>query len=421
MSKKMDRDYIVVLDIGTSKITCIVAEINDSFGTTGETSTDFNIIGMGSSASAGLSRGEVVNIEATVKSIQRAVEEAESMSGCQVNSVYTSISGSHVKSLNSHGIVAIRDSEVTRADVERVIDAARAVAIPADQQVLHILPQEFVIDRQARIHEPVGMSGVRLEAKVHLITGSVSSAQNIVKCVKRCGLTVEDMVFEPLAASYAALTNDEKDLGVCLVDIGAGTTGISVFHGGAIRHTAIFPIGGNQVTNDIAVALRIPTQLAESVKVNHACAMRDYANSSKRIQLPGSADRRTREVSQAALTDVIEARYEELLTLIQAEVRKSGFEELIPAGVVFTGGGVKVAHFAELADRVFRMPVRIGTNANFTGPEILRNNPMFTTSLGLLEYAKAQRDQGVSRRRRFNTAGVKGTIGRVKSWLVGNF
>ena len=280
MAKREERKLLVGLDIGTSKVVAIVGELSSE--------NSLEIIGVGSHNSRGLKRGVIVNIESTVQSIQRAVEEAELMSGCEINTVYTGIAGSHVRSLNSHGIVAIREKEVSGSDVDRVIDAARAVAIPADQQVLHVIPQEFLIDAQEGIREPIGMAGVRLEAKVHLVTGAVSAAQNIVKCVQRCGLNVDDIVLEQLASNYSVLTDDERDLGICLVDIGGGTTDIAVFFGGAIQHTAVIPIAGDQVTNDIAVSLRTPTQYAEEIKIKYACALSQLANTEETIEVPVS-------------------------------------------------------------------------------------------------------------------------------------
>ena len=276
MARKSDRNLIVGLDIGTSKVACIVGALGDD-GTV-------EVIGVGTHPSKGLKKGVVVNLESTVQSIQRAVEEAEQMAGCRIHSVYAGIAGSHINSMNSHGIVAIRDKEVSQGDVDRVIDSARAVAIPADQKILHILPQEFVIDRQEGIKEPIGMSGIRLEARVHIVTGAVSAAQNIVKCIRRCGLEVEDIVLEQLASCQAVLTDDEKDLGVCLVDIGGGTTDLAVFTDGAIRHTAVIPIAGDQVTNDIALALRTPTQFAEEIKIRQACALTHLAKLEETIE-----------------------------------------------------------------------------------------------------------------------------------------
>ncbi len=308
MAKRTDRNLIVGLDIGTSKVVAIVGELKADGA--------LEIIGIGSHPSRGLKKGVVVNIESTVQSIQRAVEEAELMADCEIHAVYAGIAGSHVRSLNSHGIVAIKDKEVGQGDVERVIDAAKAVAIPADQKILHVLPQEFIIDSQEGIRDPIGMSGVRLEAKVHIVTGADSAAQNIVKCVQRCGLEVDDIVLEQLASSYAVLTEDEKDLGVCMVDIGGGTTDIAVFGGGAIRHTAVIPIAGDQVTNDIAVSMRTPTQYAEDIKIRYACALSQLANPDETIEVPSVGDRPPRRLARQTLAEIVEPRYEELFALI---------------------------------------------------------------------------------------------------------
>jgi cell division protein FtsA len=334
MSKKTSGNLIVGLDIGTSKVVAIVGEVT--------VEGDIDIIGIGTQPSRGLKKGVVVNIESTVQSIQRAVEEAELMAGCQIRSVYAGIAGSHVRSINSHGIVAIKEKEVTPADVARVIDAAKAVAIPADQRILHVLPQEFVIDSSEGIRDPISMSGVRLEAKVHLVTGAVSAAQNIIKCVRRCGLEVDDVILEQLASASSVLTDDEKELGVCLVDIGGGTTDIAVFSDGAIRHTAVIPIAGDQVTNDIAVALRTPTQYANDLKVKYACALRQLAADNETIEVPSVGDREPRRLARQTLAEVVEPRYEELLSLVQAELRRSGLEEICAAGVVMTGGSSKI-------------------------------------------------------------------------------
>ena len=328
MAVNQDQRIVVGLDIGTTKIVAIVAKIIDD--------DRIEIIGLGHQPSQGLKKGVVINIESTVTAIQDAVNEAELMAGVQIQSVYAGIAGSHIKSMNSHGIVAIRDGEVTAGDVERVIDAAKAVAIPADQKILHVLPQEFIIDNQEGIREPIGMSGVRLEAKVHLVTGSVSAAQNIAKCVQRCGLEVDDIILEQLASSFSVLTEDEKDLGVCLVDIGGGTTDIAVFTEGAIRHTAVIPIAGDQVTNDIAVAVRTPTPNAEDIKVRYACALQQLSNPDDVIEVPGVGDRNSRELESQVLAEVVEARYEELLTLVHEELRRSGFDELCASGIVLT-------------------------------------------------------------------------------------
>ena len=313
---------IVGLDIVTSKVVAIVGEINPE--------GRLEIIGLGSHGSKGLKKGVVVNIESTVQSIQRAIEEAELMAGCQIQSVYAGIAGSHIRSMGSHGIVAIRDREVFQHDIDRVIDAAQAVAIPADQKILHILPQEFIIDTQEGVKEPLGMSGVRLEAKVHLVTCAVNAAQNIEKCIKQCGLGVDDIILEQLASSYSVLTEDEKDLGVCMVDIGGGTSDIAIYTEGAIKHTAVIPIAGDQVTNDIAMALRTPTQNAEEIKIKYACALGSLAGENETIKVPSVGEREDRSLSRQALAEVVEPRYEELFTLIKAELRRSGFEDLIP-------------------------------------------------------------------------------------------
>lgn len=411
MSKKSEKNMIVGLDIGTSKVVAIVGEVT--------TEGNIEIIGIGSHPSRGMKKGVVVNIESTVHSIQRAIEEAELMAGCQIHSVYTGIAGSHIRSLNSHGIVAIRDKEVTPSDVERVIDAARAVAIPADQKILHILPQEFIIDNQEGIREPVGMSGVRLEAKVHLVTGAVSAAQNIIKCVRRCGLEVDDIILEQLASSYSVLTEDEKELGVCLVDIGGGTTDIAVFTEGSIRHTAVIPIAGDQVTNDIAVALRTPTQYAEEIKIKYACALAQLASSDETIEVPSVGDRASRRLARHTLAEVVEPRYEELLALVQAELRRSGFEDLVAAGIVLTGGSSKMEGLVDLAEEVFHMPVRLGTPQYVAGLVDVVRNPIYATGVGLLLFGNQNRTQR-SMEAQFGS-GMRGVLGRMKSWFQGNF
>ncbi len=411
MTKKTEKNLIVGLDIGTSKVIAIVGEISCD--------NEVDIIGIGSHPSRGLKKGVVVNIESTVQSIQRAVEEAELMAGCQIHSVYTGIAGSHIRSLNSHGIVAIRDKEVTPADVDRVIDAARAVAIPADQRILHILPQEFIIDEQECIKEPIGMSGVRLEAKVHMVTGAVSAAQNIIKCVRRCGLEVDDVILEQLASSYAVLTEDEKELGVCLVDIGGGTTDIAIFSDGAIRHTAVIPIAGDQVTNDIAVALRTPTQYAEEIKIKYACALTQLANPDETIEVPSVGERPMRRLARQTLAEVVEPRYEELFTLIQAELRRSGFEDLCAAGVVLTGGSSKMEGVTELAEEIFHMPVRMGCPQYVTGLVDVVRNPIYSTGVGLLLFGHQNRGLRESEARM--GSGLTSVWKRMKSWFQGNF
>ncbi len=411
MGSGEDRKMIVGLDIGTSKVVAIVGEIGPD--------NSIEVVGIGSHPSRGLKKGVVVNIESTVQSIQRAVEEAELMAGCQIHSVFVGIAGSHIRSLNSHGIVAIRDREVYALDVDRVIDAAQAVAIPADQRVLHILPQEYVIDNQEGIKEPLGMHGVRLEAKVHLVTCATNASQNIEKCIRRCGLEVEDVILEQLASSYSVLTEDEKELGVCLVDIGGGTTDIAIFTEGSIRHTAVIPIAGDQVTNDIAMALRTPTQHAEEIKIKYACALTQLAGAGETIKVPSVGDRPPRDLSRQALAEVVEPRYDELFTLIQAELRRSGFENLIPAGIVLTGGTSKMEGVVELAEEIFHMPVRVGCPHSVMGLTDIVRNPIYATGVGLLLYGAGQGDDGV-------VSGSKGLTQaglwpRFKGWLQNNF
>ena len=413
MAKRSDRNLIVGLDIGTSKVVAIVGELKPD-GT-------LEIIGLGTHPSRGLKKGVVVNIESTVQSIQRAVEEAELMAGCEIHSVYAGIAGSHVRSLNSHGIVAIKDKEVVQGDVERVIDAAKAVAIPADQKILHVLPQEYVIDAQEGIRDPIGMSGVRLEAKVHIVTGADSSAQNIVKCVQRCGLAVDDIVLEQLASSYAVLTEDEKDLGVCIVDIGGGTTDIAVFGGGAIRHTAVIPIAGDQVTNDIAVSMRTPTQYAEDIKIKYACALSQLANPDETIEVPSVGDRPPRRLARQTLAEIVEPRYEELFALIRDELRRSGFEEQVAAGIVLTGGSSKMEGAIELAEEVFHMPVRLGIPQYVSGLVDVVSNPIHATGVGLLLYAKNNIDLQRPVAPLLSGGGVKSLLERMKAWFQGNF
>jgi len=411
MSSGQEKNMIVGLDIGTSKVVAIVGEI----GAAGV----IEIVGLGSNPSKGMKKGVVVNIESTVQSIQRAVEEAELMAGCQIHSVYVGIAGSHIRSLNSHGIVAIRDREVYALDLERVIDAAQAVAIPADQRVLHILPQEYVIDNQEGIKEPLGMSGVRLEAKVHLVTCATNASQNIEKCIRRCGLDVEDIILEQLASSYSVLTDDEKELGVCLVDIGGGTTDIAIFTEGSIRHTGVIPIAGDQVTNDIAMALRTPTQHAEEIKIKYACALTQLAGAEETIKVPSVGDRPPRDLSRQALAEVVEPRYDELFTLVQAELRRSGFEDLIPAGIVLTGGTSKMEGVMELAEEIFHMPVRIGFPQTVMGLTDIVRNPIYSTGVGLLHYGvKAQEEGGISGVR---GSAQSGLFQRIKTWFQNNF
>ena len=411
MSESTRGNLIVGLDIGTSKVVAIVGDI--------KADGSLDIVGIGRHRSRGLKKGTVVNIESTVESIQRAIEEAELMAGCQIHSVYAGIAGSHIRSMNSHGIVAIRDGEVTRADIERVIDAAQAVAIPADQKVLHILPQEFIIDSQEGVKEPLGMSGVRLEAKVHLVTCAINAAQNIEKCIKRCGLVTEEIILEQLASSYAVLTEDEKELGVCLVDIGGGTSDIAVFTEGAIRHTGVIPIAGDQVTNDIAMALRTPTEDADEIKIKYACALTQLASAGETIQVPSVGDRAPRELSRQALAEVVEPRYDELFTLIKAELQRSGYDNMLAAGIVLTGGTSKMEGVVELAEEVFHAPVRIGEPTGIKGLSDIVRNPIYSTGVGLLLYGLKQQQD-----REFHTPVREPQINvleKVSAWIKKSF
>ncbi|CAK0779504.1 cell division protein FtsA [Gammaproteobacteria bacterium] len=411
MSRKSEKKLIVALDVGTSKVAAIVGEVD------GDGAVE--VLGVGTHPSRGLRKGVVVNIESTVQSIQRAVEDAELKSGCQIHSVYTGITGSHIRSFNSHGVVPIREREATALDVDRVIDAARAVAIPADQKVLQILPQGFIIDKQEGIRDPIGMSGVRLEARVHIITGAASAAENIVKCVQRCNLEVDDVILDQVASSYAVLSEDEKDLGVCLVDIGGGTTDIAVFTDGFIHHTAVIPIAGDQVTNDIAVHQRTPTQNAEEIKVRYACALASLADPEDSIEVPSVGDRPPRRLLRQSLAEVVQWRMDELLRLVQSELQHSGFEDLIPAGLVFTGGTSRMQGFLELAEQIFKMPVRLGVPQQVTGSEEVIGNPAYSTGIGLLMFGAAARNAVVPEPS--GHVGVRGVLQRMKGWFQGNF
>jgi cell division protein FtsA len=407
---KDSKNVIVALDIGTSKIVALAAELLPD--------GRMEVIGLGSHESRGLKKGVVVNIEATVAAIQRALEEAELMADCKIQRVFTGIAGSHIRSFNSTGMVAIKDKEVTQADVERAIETARAMPIPNDQQVLHILTQEFVIDGQDGIREPLGMSGHRLEVKVHIVTGAVSAAQNIVKCVRRVGLEVADLVLQPLASSVAVLSEDEKELGVALVDIGGGTTDVAIFTQGAIRHTGVIPIAGDQVTNDIAMALRTPTPEAETIKIRHGVALRQLADANETVEVPGLGDRAPRQMSRQTLAEVIEPRVEELYSLVQQVLRQSGYEELVSSGIVLTGGSAVMQGMVELGEEVFHMPVRLGV-PRYAGAlaEVVRN-PRYATAVGLLMEGKAQMDRGLVSRQ---GGSFTQTLTRMRDWFQKNF
>ena len=404
-------DSIVGLDIGTSKIVAMVGQMLPD--------GRYEIVGLGQHESKGLKKGVVVNIETTVASIQQALEEAELMADCKIRTVYTGIAGSHIRSFNSIGMVAIKDKEVTDADVARVIETAKAVNIPTDQQILHVLPQEFIIDGQEDIREPIGMSGVRLEVKVHIVTGAVSAAQNVIKCVRRCGLEVQDLILQPLASSNSVLTQDEKELGVALVDIGGGTTDIAIFTGGAIRHTAVIPIAGDQITNDIAMALRTPTPEADEIKLRYGIAKQVLVDPSEKIEVPGLGDRGPRQLSRQALAAVIEPRVEELYSLVHQVIRESGYEELLSSGIVITGGTSLMRGMVELAEDIFLKPVRIGMPGYSGGLADVVRSPRYSTAVGLLEEARLQRLRG--RKVAEQSGSFKETLRRMREWFLGNF
>ena len=405
------KNLIVGLDIGTTKVVAVVAEVLPD--------GRHEVIGLGQHESKGLKKGVVVNIESTVESIQRALEEAELMADCQIRNVWIGIAGSHVRSFNSRGMVAIKDKEVTAADVARVIETARAVNIPTDQQLLHTIPQEFIVDNQEDVREPIGMSGVRLEVKVHIVTGAVSAVQNVIKCVRRCGLEVTDWILQGRASADAVLTADEKELGVVLVDIGGGTTDVAIFTEGAIRHTTVLPIGGDQITNDIAMALRTPTAEAEEIKVLYGVAKQVLADPGETFDVPGLGDRGPRALSRQALAAVIEPRVEELFSLVHQVVRESGFEEVLSSGIVITGGSALMPGMCELAEDIFLKAARVG-EPDYHGQltDVVRS-PRYATVLGLLMEAKRQylRGQVVTR----HGGSAKALWERMKEWFMGNF
>jgi len=400
---------IVGLDIGTAKVVAIVAELHPD--------GELEVVGLGSHPSRGLKRGVVVDIEATEHSIQRAVEEAELMAGCEIQAVYAGISGTHIHSLNSHGIVAIKDKEVSDSDVDRVLDAARAVAVPSDQRILHVIAQEYVIDSQDGIRQPNGMSGVRLEAHVHVVTAAQSAVQNIGKCIARCGLHADDLVLQQIASSHAVLTEDDKDLGIVLLDIGEGTTDMAVFTGGAIRHSACIPVAGIQVTNDIAVALRTPTHHAEDIKIKYACALEQLSGRDESIQVPSVGDREPRRLARQTLAQVVEARYRELYTMVEAELRRTGLENMTRAGVVLTGGAARMEGAVELAEEIFHMPVRLGTPQRVSGLSEVVTNHAYSAGVGLLLHGS--RLAGGARS--YSAGHPADWWSRIKSWFRGEF
>ncbi|MBR5997900.1 MAG: cell division protein FtsA [Deltaproteobacteria bacterium] len=373
-----NKDRLVVgLDVGTTKICAIVGNI---------TSEGMEIVGIGNCPSQGLRKGMVINIESTVAAIRQAIQEAELMAGCEIRSVFTGIAGGHIKSFNSQGVIAIKDREVTQEDLRRVIDAAKAVAIPMDREVLHILPQEFIVDDQDGITEPLGMRGVRLEARVHIVTGAVASAQNIIKCCNRAGVDVADIVLEQLASSESILTDEEKQLGVVLLDIGGGTTDIAILVDNSIRHTAVLSLGGNHLTNDIAVGLRTPLNEAERIKREYGCALGSMVNRDENIEVPSVGGRPARTLSRQVLTEILEPRVEEIFTLADQEIRRSGFGDLIVSGVVLTGGTCLLPGMAELGEQIFNLPVRVGSPRDLGGLTDVVNSPVFATGVGLVKY-----------------------------------
>ncbi|HWP35893.1 MAG TPA: cell division protein FtsA [Thermodesulfobacteriota bacterium] len=407
-------NLIVGLDIGTTKTCAIVGEA---------TADGLDVIGIGTAPSKGLRKGVVVNIDATVASIRKAVEEAELMAGCPIQTVYAGIGGGHIKGFNSHGIVAVKDREVTAYDVRRVVDAAKAIAIPLDREVIHILPQEFIVDEQDGIRDPVGMSGVRLEAKVHIVTGVVTSGQNIVKCASRSGLTVADIVLQQLASAEAVLTPDERELGVALLDIGGGTTDVVVFADGAVRHTAVVPMGGNHVTNDIAVGLRTPAVEAERLKRKHGCALASLVRRDETIEVPSVGGRQPRRLSRQLLAEIIQPRVEEIFQLAAREIVKSGVEDRLASGIVITGGATMLEGMTELAEQAFNLPIRRGTPTGIGGLVDVVNSPMYATGVGLVLYGfRHQHEQGEARRFRAGEPRLLARVAqRMRSWLAEAF
>ncbi|MBP6119236.1 MAG: cell division protein FtsA [Giesbergeria sp.] len=404
------KDVVVGLDIGTAKIMVVVAEV--------QAGGLLKLAGLGVAPSNGLKRGVVVNIDATVQSIQQALKEAELMADCKIQRVYTGITGSHIRGLNSSGMVAVKDKEVTAADVARVIETAKAINISSDQRLLLVEPQEFVIDGQD-VREPIGMSGIRLEAKIHIVTGAQSAAENIIKCVRRCGLEVEQLMLNPLASSQAVLTDDERELGVAVVDIGAGTTDVAIFTGGAIRHTAVIPIAGDLITSDIAMALRTPTKDAEDIKVESGYAKQLLADPEAQVEVPGLGDRGPRMISRQALAGVIEPRVEEIFTLVQNVVRESGYEEVLSSGIVLTGGSVVMPGMVELGEDIFLKPVRRGIPKYSGALSDMVAQPRAATVMGLLEEARLARMRGFKVSQK--TGSVQTAFGRFKDFIVGNF
>lgn len=416
MTYQTGQNMIVGLDIGTSKVVALIAEVLPG--------DELHVVGMGSSPTRGLKKGVVVDIESTVQSIQQAIDEAQQLAECHVHSAYVGLAGSHIRSQNSDGSVAIHNGEVTRKDLERVLDAAQAVPIAADQRILHTLAQDYIIDKQEGVRQPLGMSGVRLEARVHVVTCATNAAQNVEKCVSRCGIELDGAILEQLASATAVLTDDEMELGVCLVDIGSGTADIAIFTEGAIRYTAVIPVAGDQVTNDIAMALRTPTQYAEEIKIRYACALAKLTHPDETIKVPSVGDRPPRDLSRQALAEVVEARYEELFQLIHVKIRNSGYEDMIPAGIVLTGGTAKMEGAVELAEEVFHMPVRVGGPQGIKGMSELLRNPVYSTAVGLLIYGRNKQKDGapVEYASESSIESHKpSAMQRIRRWIQNNF
>ena len=410
INKRESRELLMGLDVGTSKVVCVIGEVQPG--------SQIQVIGVGEQPSRGLKRGVVINIDATVQSIRRAVEEAEMMANARVQNVYVGLSGAHIKSHNSVGVVPVSSREVSHRDVEKVIEAGRAIAIPADQKVIHVLPQEFVVDNQEGILKPEGMFGVRLEAKVHIVTGSMSAAQNLQKCVESCGLHVEKLCLQHIASSSAVLLPDEKDLGICMVDIGGGTSDIAVFKGGSVRHTAVLPIAGEQVTNDISVAFRTPTQAAEEIKIKFGCALPQMVQHDEEIEVPSVGEGPPRRLSRSTLAEVIRPRYEELFRFVRKELHRSDWYDAIAGGVVLTGAAALMPGVPELAEEVFELPTRVGPPHEVTGIRDVAHSPAYATAVGLLIYA---RSQSHARPSTGDSRGWGHWVERLSSWFKGNF
>lgn len=416
MAAETGQNMIVGLDIGTSKVVALIAEVLPG--------DELQVVGMGTSPTRGLKKGVVVDIESTVQSIQQAIDEAQQMAECHVHSAYVGLAGSHISSQNSDGAVAIHNGEVSRMDLERVLDAAQAVPVAADKRILHTLPQDYVIDKQEGVRQPLGMSGVRLEARVHVVTCSTNAAQNVEKCVSRCGIQLDGTILEQLASATAVLTDDEKELGVCLVDIGSGTTDIAIFTEGAIRYTEVIPVAGDHVTNDIAMALRTPVQYAEDIKIRYACALAKLAQVDETIKVPSVGERAPRDLSRQILAEVVEARYEELFQLIHSKIRGSGYEDIIPAGIVLTGGTAKMEGAVELAEEIFHMPVRLGGPQGVRGMADIMRNPVYSTAVGLLKYGLQRQQDTVHTERKdllLPNGRTHNMLQRVRRWVQNNF